>query len=99
MYQEGIRSTRELGERIGVSQGTAWRLISSPRVPKEETLRLIAAAFDVPIVEVRELAERPTGATAHFELPPEADQLDPRERDLVVETVWVILRARTQVER
>lgn len=89
-----LGSTRKLGDYIGVSQGTALRLLSSSRVPKEETLRLVAAAFEIPVTEVREMAERPSGEVAHFELPPEAEQLSLRERDLVLELVRTLLEAR-----
>ncbi len=93
MVMNGITSTKKLGECIGVSQGTAWRLISRPRTHKDETLRLIAEAFHVPITEIRELANRPTGEPEHFLLPPEADQLTNRERDAVVELIWTLLDA------
>ena len=96
MARRDITSTYELGRRIGVSQGTAWRLLSSSRVPREETLVKIAGTFGVDITDVREMAERPAGEIDHFRLPPEADQLDNRERDAVVEMIWVILAARAE---
>ena len=93
MLMEGITSTKRLGLRIGVSQGTAWRLISKRVVPKDDTLEKIAAAFGEPITAIRELAERPTGEPEPFELPPEADQLTEPERDVVCAVVQAILHA------
>jgi transcriptional regulator with XRE-family HTH domain len=93
MVMEGITSTKKLGLRIGVSQGTAWRLISKRVVPKEGTLEKVAGAFDVPITGIRALAERPVGEPEPFELPPEADQLTEAERDVVCAVVQAILLA------
>lgn len=96
MDLRGITSTYDLGECLGVSQGTAWRLLDGRRVPREETLHKISAAFGVPLTEIREMAHRPIGEPERFMLPREADQLDNRERDAIVEMVWVILAARAQ---
>lgn len=96
MVMEGITSTKKLGLRIGISQGTAWRLISKRVVPTDETLQKVAVAFDVPVVAVRELAERPTGEPDPFELGTEADQLTEPERDAVRGVVQAILHARAQ---
>jgi transcriptional regulator with XRE-family HTH domain len=93
MVMEGLTSTKKLGLRVGVSQGTAWRLISKRVVPRDDTLEKVAAAFNVPVTWVRELAERPIGEPEPFEWPPEFNQLTESERDVVCAVGQTILNA------
>lgn len=93
-FMQSIRggmSEREFGGWLGISQGTAHRLLTDPRTPHETTLKKISRATGVPLTEIRELARRPRGMAVSFRLPPEADQLDERQRDLVRELVAVLL--------
>lgn len=96
MDRRGIVSTYDLATFIGVSQGTAWRLLDGRRVPREETLTRISKAFDVALVHVRDMAERPTGEPETFRVPPEFNQLTSRERDAVIEVGWCLLAARAE---
>jgi transcriptional regulator with XRE-family HTH domain len=96
MDRRGIVSTYDLATAIGVSQGTAWRLLDGRRVPREETLVRIARAFDVPLTDVRDMAERPTGEPETFRVPSEFNQLTARERDAIVELGWCLLAARAE---
>ena len=93
MSAHGIGSHKELGEFIGVAPATATRLLHGERVPKEETLQKISDKFDTEIVLIRDLAERPLGESSPFVLPKESDQLTPEQRDLVRQTVRVLLRS------
>jgi transcriptional regulator with XRE-family HTH domain len=93
MIEHGIRTHRELGEFIKVAPATATRLLHGDRVPHEDTLRKIAVAFDEDITVIRELAQRPIGASEPFELPREFDQLTPGQRDVVRRVCWELLYA------
>lgn len=93
MDRRGLVSSYDLAAALGVAQGTAWRLLSDSRVPRETTLEKIAAAFAVPLTEVRELAERPIGEPERFELPREFDQLSHRQRGLILEAGWAFIEA------
>lgn len=90
---QGSMTQREMGDWLDLSQGTVHRLLRSPRTPHETTLKKISDATGVPLVAIRELAHRPLGTPYPFRLPPEADQLTERQRDLVREVVAVLLDA------
>lgn len=96
LNHEHLGSTRKLADYVGVSQGTALRLINPGRTHKEETLRAVAEAFEIPVTEIREMAGRPSGEPTPFRLPPEADQLSESERDLVVKLVQTLRAAHCQ---
>lgn len=89
-----IGSTTELGKFLGLSQRTAWRLITDPPRPRESTLVKLANAFDVPLTLVRELADRPTGEPERFEWPQEFNQLTRRQRDALIEAGRSMLACR-----
>ena len=90
-------SQRELARAIGVSTNTVNQHLHGVRVPTEWVLRKIANYADLPITDVREMADRATGETGQF-IPsyPELDQLDYPERMLLVSTGRALLRARAQ---
>lgn len=93
-FMQAIRGgmkQREMAEWLGVSQGTVNRLVNEARTPHETTLEKIAAATGVPLPAVRAMARRPPGVPYPFRLPPEANQLSERKRDLVRELVSVLL--------
>lgn len=56
----------------------------------------LAAAFERPIEEIRAANGRAPTVPTPFRLPPEADNLDPRERKVVVEMVHILLAAHRQ---
>jgi hypothetical protein len=88
-------STYDLKDKIGMSQGTAWKLLSDiPNEFKEVTLQNVAKAFDLDIRDVRVMAGQPAGELKPFTLPMEANQLNHRERVLVCEVVMTLLAAR-----
>ena len=86
-------STGKLGDLIGVSQGTAWRHTKGLTVPKDETLRRISKAFDIPITTVREMAARPTGEIDPLPWPDEFNQLTPPERKALFAVAWRMIEA------
>jgi transcriptional regulator with XRE-family HTH domain len=81
----GVTSSHQLGKFIGMSQGTALRLLKGEQRPKETTLRKIADAFEVDITYVRELAHRPPGERRRFTWPTEFDQLSHRQKVALIE--------------
>lgn len=88
-----ITSVRELARRIGVAPETARRVLNNRDQPSESTLRKLADGLPAPIGQLRRLAGRPVGARGPFVLPPEADQLDQDQRDVVLSVVNALLRA------
>lgn len=99
MDRRGIISTYDLARVLDVSQGTAWRLVSSSRTPREATLIRIALAFDASLTEVREMACRPAGEPEPFYWPREFNQLTQRQRDAVLEIGWAFLDHRAAYDR
>lgn len=85
-----------LGKAIGVSPNTVSRLVHNQSVPKEVTLEKIAEFAGLPIVDVRELADRSVGEAEHFVLPEEFDQLPYEDRALLVAMGRGMLRARAR---
>ena len=86
-------SQQALGDVIGVSQGTAGRLLHESVIPREATLAKIAVAFDLPITEVRKMARRSVGEPDAFTWPDEFNQLPSRVRAALTELGWAYLDA------
>ena len=83
-----------LGEKIGMSQGTAVYLLGTkPRNFRDTTLRNIADAFGCDIREIRVMAGQPAGQAQPWQPPPEVNQLDDREIAALEEYIFLILRA------
>jgi transcriptional regulator with XRE-family HTH domain len=93
MDELGISSIRALAARVGISPETARRLLTRSKTPDEQTLRKIAEGLPAPIQRLRELAGRPPGEASPFVLPPVADQLNERERDVILQMVFALLDA------
>ena len=96
MYEAGLQSSYQLADALGVAQGTANRLLNSSRIPREETLARIARWTDVPITDVRKMAERAVGEPEPFRVPREFDQLGARERAVLIEMGWTLLEAHAE---
>lgn len=96
LSRRGKAGSVELGKELSVSSSTAWHLLSETRVPTESTLARVARFVHLPITEVRRIAARAPGAAERFELPREFDQLDHRQRRVLVEMGWTLLDARAQ---
>jgi len=84
MHQRGL-TQKGLAEAIGVSPNTVSRFVHSQSVPKEVTLKKIAEFAGLPIVDVRELADRSLGEAEHFTLPEALDQLSYRQKRALLE--------------
>jgi transcriptional regulator with XRE-family HTH domain len=80
-----------LADKIGMSQGTAAYLLSSkPRNFRDTTLQAVARAFGCDIREVRAMAGQPAGESEPWVPPPEANQLNARERAALEQIIFVI---------
>lgn len=93
MDEVGIVSLRQLAARAEISPETARRLLDGTRAPSEPTLAKVAAVLGVPLTRLRTLAGRPSGEAVPFRLPPEADQLNEQQRDVVLSLVRSLLDA------
>jgi transcriptional regulator with XRE-family HTH domain len=93
MDAHSIDSGRELARTIGLNHETTHALLRGHSTPSETTLAKISEAFGTSLPTLRELAGRPPGESRPFELPPEADQLNTRERRLVLELISTLLAA------
>jgi hypothetical protein len=94
MKAVGIDSIRGLASRAGIAPETA-RSIFMGRFPNERTLQKIADALPASLQRMRELTARPPGEREPFVLPPEADQLNERQRSVVLAVVHALLDAST----
>ncbi len=91
MDELDVRSIRELARRAGVGVQTASRLLNAEGVPDELTLRRVADALGLPLQQIRAHAGRPVGERTAFRLPAEADQLNDRQRSVIIAMVHVLL--------
>jgi hypothetical protein len=95
MEELGIRSIRGLAARTGISPETARRVLTRSVTPEEATLQKLAEGLPASLQRLRRLAGRPAGERTPFVLPPEADQLDDRQRSVVLGVVHALLDAST----
>lgn len=89
----GVTSIRGLAARTEVPLATMHSILSTGVVPQEQTLERIAAGLPAPLQVLRRLAGVPAGERAPFVLPPEANQLDDRQREVVLAMVRALLDA------
>lgn len=89
----GIVSIRGLAARVGVAPETARRLLAGTSAPDEATLRKLAEGLPASLPMLRRMSGRPSGTGTPFRLPPEADQLDARQRSVIVSMVHALLAA------
>lgn len=96
MAEAGITSLRGLATRVGIAPETARRLLGGMATPDELTLRKLADGLPAPLPVLRRMAGVPSGERTPFVLPPEADQLDGRQRQVVLAMVHALLDASTR---
>lgn len=96
MEELAIPSRRALAARTGVSKDTVYRIMTRQVTPDELTLKKLAEGLPAPLQLLRRLAGRPPGERRPFVLPPEADQLTERQRDVVLAVVSALLEASTK---
>lgn len=89
MEPRGIHSANALAARGGGATSTITRLFQGG-ASTEPTLEAIADALHVSITRVRKVAGHRAGLDEPFVLPPEANRLDQRQRDAVVELVRLL---------
>jgi Predicted transcriptional regulators len=88
----GIPSAHALAKRAGVSPETVRQiLIGSKRTPSERTLEKIAKAIGGSLPQMRLLAGEPAGEPEPFVLPPEANRLTLRQRQVVLSMISALL--------
>lgn len=91
MAELDIPSVNQLGARAGVAHETVRRILNGQGHPSEATLAKLAAALHTSVPQLRLLAGRPPGEPEPFILPPEANQLTERERNIVRSLVRALL--------
>jgi hypothetical protein len=94
MEEVGIHSIRGLAARTGIAPETARRVLTNASVG-EVTLQKVAEHIPASLQRLRRLAGRPAGERTPFVLPPEADQLDDKQRSVVLGVVHALLDAST----
>lgn len=82
-----------MGRRVSYS--TLNDLETAQRITfPDETLAVIAKALDIPVAQIRRAAGRPDRAPRPFVLPPQAADLNGKERRAVLAVVDALLAAR-----
>ncbi|MFA7266666.1 MAG: hypothetical protein WC054_10175 [Candidatus Nanopelagicales bacterium] len=72
---------------------TLRNTIHGLRTPSEPTLAAVAEALNIPLPTIREWAGRPAGEAAPYSPPPEADQMNTRQRKAVDELIRSMVAA------
>lgn len=104
MVNEGFKDPRTgepsitaLALESGIAVETVRRLLYGIGVPSESTLSAVAKALDIPVPTVRKWAGRPAGERTPYSPPPEADQLNVRQRKAVDELIRSTTAGRTDI--
>jgi hypothetical protein len=93
MVERGITNPTRLAAKAGLAHETVRRIFAGVGHPSETTIEKLAAAIGGSIPQMRLLAGRPAGELEPFVLPPEANQLGAREREVVRSMVQALLDA------
>lgn len=93
MTERGIDSMSALARQAGLVPETVRRIFIGEGHPSERTLAQLAGAIGGSLAQMRLLAGRPPGEPEPFVLPPEANQLSRRERQVVLSMIWALLDA------
>jgi transcriptional regulator with XRE-family HTH domain len=96
--EEGLRTTRARGERIGLSPQTVLHLIAGTRTPSDDTVRKIAAGLGGDLTRLRTLAGLPPGEFGPYIPPPRASQMSAKERRVVDGVIHAILDAHNHTD-
>lgn len=91
----GVESIRGFAKRVDVAVETARRMLQGTRVPDEDTLQRVADKLPASLRELRWLAGLPVGELEPFVLPPEANQLNRMQREVVLTVVRGLLHSST----
>lgn len=84
----------KLGHRLNFTTAARYLKGNHPAKPSDAVLAAFAAVFRSDLNDLRAVAGRPPAA-GRFELPAEADTLDPDERQAIVNLVRVMARNKT----
>jgi hypothetical protein len=95
MHELGIDSIRALSRRTGLSVMACSRLKNGDyhRAPDEQTLQVVSSTLGLPLTELRRLAGRPSGERGPFRLPAEFDQLNAKQREVIITVGRALLDA------
>lgn len=77
------------GHKLSYATASRYLKGTHPATPSADVLEALAAVFSTDVNNLRHAAGQPS-VSDRFELPPEADQLDPDERQAVVNLVRVM---------
>lgn len=88
MEKRRLHSLRDLASALDVAPQTATRLVHGEQTSRE-TIEAAAKLLGVPAEKIHEL--RNEAPLPPFRLPPEADQLGPRQRTAIVAVVKAML--------
>lgn len=94
MKQLGLDGAPDVARRTGIARSSVYRILDGTRpTPAEGTLKRLADGLGLPLTRLRELADRPAGEAAPFQLPKEFDQLTVRQRQVVLGVGHALLEA------
>lgn len=91
MHAAGLPTSHALAKAAGISPDTMRHVLLGSRVPSERTLERIAEAIGGSLPRMRLLAGQPRGEAEPFILPPEANQLTMRQRQVVLSMISALL--------
>lgn len=93
MAAREIPNATRLAGAAGLAHETVRRVFAGKGRPSETTIEKLAAALGGSVPQMRLLAGRPAGELEPFILPPEANQLGAREREVVLSMIHALLQA------
>jgi hypothetical protein len=93
MDELGLTSPYAVSRRCGVAHDTVRLMLTGRRATSEATLQKLADGLGLPVQALRAAAGRPSGERRPFVLPPEAQQLDQHQREVVLAMIRALLQA------
>jgi transcriptional regulator with XRE-family HTH domain len=91
MENAGLYSFRDVALRTGLGISTVSALMNGRRRSDEQTVQAVADALRLPVTTIRDWAARALGEEGPFELPPEFNQLNRRQREALLNVGRVML--------
>lgn len=87
MENAGTYSLRDLSGKTGIGTSTVSDLIHGRKLTSERTMQVVADTLRLPVTTIREWAATARGEEKPFELPPEANQLNRKQRAAILTIV------------
>lgn len=98
MENAGLYSFRALADKAELGTTTVTSLVYGRRQSDEQTVQAVADALRLKVTTIRSWASQALGQEAPFELPPEANQLNQRQRQAILTVVRTMLDPAGQVD-